>query len=56
MAIEQGPDNAAVQNTGERLMMRLGAPFGDELVALDKTSNLQPLFILRTAAKTDAVG
>ena len=36
MAIEQRADNAAVQHPGKRLMMRLGVPLGDDLVALGK--------------------
>jgi len=54
VTIEQRTDDAAVQHAGERLMVRLGVKLCDKLVALGKRAYPQALFILRTAAETDA--
>jgi hypothetical protein len=40
MAIEQRADYAAVQNAGKCLVMRLGPPFRNDLVAFRKTPNV----------------
>ena len=56
MTIKQGSDYSAIEHTGKRLMMRLGSPFCDELIALDKTSDVQTLFIFRPTSETDTFG
>ena len=40
MAIQQGADNAAVENPGKGLMMRLCHELGNDLIALDKAADV----------------
>jgi len=56
MAIEQRADYSAIQYTRKRLMMRLGMPRRNHLVALGKAANVQPFFIRGPATETDAIG
>lgn len=53
MAVKKGSDYAAVQHAGKCLMVRLGVPLGDKLVALFKTPDMKPFLIRRAAAKAD---
>lgn len=53
MAIKKGADDSAVQHAGKCLMVRLGVPLGDKLVALLKTPDMKPFLIRRAAAKAD---
>src|SRR5436190_8528637 len=55
MAVEQCTDNAAVQHSRKRLVMRLRVKFGNHFVALYKTADVQSLLILRPAAEADPV-
>ena len=55
MAIEQRADYSAVQHARKRLVMRLGVPGRNHLVAFRKTANVQTLLIFYTAAETDAL-
>jgi hypothetical protein len=54
MTIEQSAEYAAVQHTGKRLMMRLGMPFRNDLIALRKAVNVQTFLIRWAAAKANA--
>ena len=49
MTIEQRTDDAAVENTLESLMMRLGLPSGDQFVPLDEALDAKPLRVRRAA-------
>jgi hypothetical protein len=51
MTIEKCADYPAVEHAGKSLVMRLGTPFGNELLARGEASYSQALFILRPAAE-----
>ena len=55
VAVEQGPDDAAVEHPGERLMVRFSPPFRYDLVALRKTLDVQSFIVRGATAETDAV-
>lgn len=56
VTIEERADDASVQHPRKSLVMRLGIPFRDELIALGKASNSESLFIGRAAAEANAAG
>lgn len=51
VAVEQRADDAAAQDVLERLVVFLGLPLRDRLVALGEAANAQPLRVRRTTAK-----
>jgi len=55
VTVEQSSDDPTVENSGERLMMRLGHELSDDFIAFDKTSNVQTLLIFRPASEADPV-
>ena len=55
MTIEQSPDDAAVQNAREGLVVLFSVPHSDYFVAIRKAAHMQPFFVYRAAAEADAV-
>jgi hypothetical protein len=55
MTVEQCANDPAIQHAGKCLMMGLGMPLRDKLIAFDKTSNAQTFLVLWPAAKADPV-
>ena len=51
VAVEQRAADAAVEDVVERLVMRLGRPLADELVALFEAADAQPFLVGRAAAE-----
>ncbi len=56
MTIQQGSDNAAVKHPRKCLMMRLGVPGRDHLVALGKAGDVKSFLICRPAAEAYTFG
>ena len=55
MAIEQRADDSAVQNAGERFILRLRLPLGHDRVTFGKAADAQALRVRRPAAPTGIV-
>src|SRR5690349_13551397 len=55
VAVEQRTDDAAVEHSRKRLMMRFSVPLGDNLVPLREAVYMQPLLIRRSASEADAL-
>ena len=56
VAVKEHADDTAVDKAGERLVVRLGRPVQDDLVALDATLDVQPLRVRRPAPETRRIG
>ena len=55
VAIEQCPDDAAIQNSIERFVFLLRFPLSDDFAVLRETSNVQPVRIRRAATPAGIV-
>ena len=51
VAIEERPDDAAIQDSGKRFVARLRFPFRDDFFAAHKTANVEALRIRRATPK-----
>src|SRR6266849_8500417 len=56
VTIEERAADAAVENSFERLVIWLGFPFTNQLVALLETADAQALVVRRTASEAEIVG
>src|SRR5438874_2270781 len=56
MAIEERAGDSAGERTGERFVMRLGAPDRDDLVASHDALDPEASLVARTAAEADPAG
>src|SRR5437764_15367617 len=55
VAIEQRPDDAAIQDSIKSFVFLLRFPFGDDLAILRETSNVQPARIRRATTPANIV-
>ena len=56
MAVQEGPDDAAVQHALEGLVMGFRRPVGDQGIALDPALDPEALRVGRAAAEAAALG
>src|ERR1700726_655846 len=56
VAIEQRPDDPAIQHSGERFVFRLRFPSGDDFAVLGKTADPQTVRIRRTTTPACILG
>jgi len=56
VTVKESTDNAAIQHPWKCLVMRLSMPFGNHLVTIWITVDMQALFICRAASETYAIG
>jgi hypothetical protein len=55
MAVQQRTDDAPVQYSGERLVVRLGAPGGNQVIALLEAPDPQALLVGWTTSEADVL-
>lgn len=55
VTVQERPDDAAVEGSGEGLMMGLGLPFRDDFFPARETANMEPASVGRSTAVTYAL-